>query len=258
MSERVEHFEIDGPVRLSVRIPTGDTRLVAGEPGRVVVRLSGSERELARFVVERRADSIVVEPERSGVLGRWTSVRLVVESGAPVDLVIRSATGNLTAAVPLTALRVVAASGDVDASEVLGAAFVKSASGNVRLGSVRGGLEVVAASGDVVVGSVGGELRAKTASGDVRAGDVSGNTSVTSASGDVGIAVFRGGDLDVKTLSGDVEVGLTAGRRFEVSLQTVSGDVRTDFPVSGDKSGSATGRLSLSSVSGDLIVRSAR
>ncbi len=255
MSERIETFEIGGTPRLVLRIPTGETRVVGGRSGALVVRLSGSERELDRFVVERRGDSVFVEPERSGMLGRWTSVRLVVECGEPVDLTIRSATGDLTAAVALAGLRAETASGDVHVSDVGGDVSIKSASGDVHLGSVAGRLEVAAASGDLQAGRIGGELRVKTASGDVAVTGVAGDATVKSASGDVRIGAFEGTDLDVKTLSGDVEIGLGAERRFDVSLQTVSGDVRTDFPISGESGGTAAARLSISSVSGDLVLR---
>jgi DUF4097 and DUF4098 domain-containing protein YvlB len=257
MSERVETFQIAGTPRVAVRLPTGDTRVVSGEPGTLVVRLSGSERDVARFIVEQRGDTIVVEPERTGVLGRWASVRLVVEAGVPPELSLRSATGSLSATVPLAGLTADTATGEVDAVEVRGDAAVKSASGAVRIGAVTGRLEVVAAAGDVEVGAVGGELTVKSASGDVTARDVAGDATVKAASGDVDIGVFRGGDLDVKTLSGDVAVGVTSGRRFRVSLQTVSGNVRSAFPVSGDAGAAATARLSVSSMSGDVVIRSA-
>jgi hypothetical protein len=257
MSERVETFQIAGTPRLSVRLPTGDTRVVPGEAGTLVVRLSGSERDVGRFIVELRGDTIVVEPERAGLLGRWASVRLVVEAGAPPELSLRSATGNLSATAPLAGLTADTATGEVDVGEVRGDAAVKSASGDVRVGLVTGRLEVVAAAGDVDVGAVEGELRVKSASGDVTARSVAGDATVKSASGDVDVGVFRGTDLDVKTLSGDIAVGVTAGRRFGVSLQTVSGRVTSDFPVSGDSGAAAAARLSISSMSGDVVIRSA-
>lgn len=256
MSERIETFQFPGTPRVSVRLPTGDTSVVAGAPGTVVVRLSGSEREVGRFVVERRGDTVIVEPERAGALGRWTSVRLVIESGEPVDLSLRSATGEFSAAVALAGLRLDTASGDVEAAEIRGDAVVKSASGDIRIGEVNGRLEVVAASGDVQVGSVAGEVRVKTASGDFAARNVAGDATVKSASGEVEIGVFSGDHLDVKTLTGDVAVGLTGGRRFDVSLQTVSGEVKTDFPISGESGASAAARLSITSVSGDIVIRS--
>jgi DUF4097 and DUF4098 domain-containing protein YvlB len=256
MSERIETFQMPGTPRVSARIPTGDTSVVAGDPGTLVIRLSGPEREVGRFVVEVRGDTVVVEPERSGALGRWTSVRLIIESGEPVDLSLRSATGEFSASVALAGLRLDTATGDVEASHIRGDAVVKSASGDVRVGQVAGRLEVVAASGAVQAGSVAGEVRVKTASGDFEVGEVAGDATVKSASGDVEIGVFRGDHLDIKTLTGDVAIGLTAGRHFDVSLQTVSGELTTEFPISGESGGSTAARLSITSVSGDIAIRS--
>jgi DUF4097 and DUF4098 domain-containing protein YvlB len=257
MSERTIEFDIEGTPILSLRLPAGNTRIVAGEPGRVVIRLVGSERDLSRYVVERRGDTIVVEPERTGSFGRWSSVDLVVEAGEAPEIGLRSGSGGLTATTPLASLTVDTATGDMNVPEVLGSLTMKSASGDLRAGVVGEWLEFTGASGDVRVDRAG-HVRVRLAAGDLSAREVLGSVTVKSASGDVSVGTFRGDSFDVKTLSGDVLVGLTAGRHFDVSFQTLSGDVRTEFPVSGGEDvGGAPARLSITSMSGDIRVRSA-
>jgi len=256
MSERTFSFDITGRPGVSVRVATGDVTIVAGEPGRVAVTLTGSERTLERYVVEQRGDTVVVEPDRSGSVGRWGSVQIVVAVGEPPEARVRSASGGLRAATPLASLTIDTASGDMDVPEVIGPVAVKSASGDLRVGTVGGVLEFTGASGDIRVERAG-ELRVRLASGDLSAREVLGAATVKSASGDVSIAAFRGDELDVKTLSGDVAVGLPGGRRYDVSFQTLSGDVRTDFPVAGGDDLGAPARLGISSMSGDIRIRAA-
>jgi DUF4097 and DUF4098 domain-containing protein YvlB len=117
---------------------------------------------------------------------------------------------------------------------------------------------LAAASGDLLVDEVAGDLEAKTASGDLQVGRVGGDVGVRTASGDVRIRGFYGDTLDTKTLSGDVQVGLAAGRRYRVSFSSMSGDIRTDFPVSEGDDGRAPASVAVKTVSGDITIGAAR
>lgn len=256
MSERSETFPVDEVARLSVRLRSGDVRIVPGEPGALTVRLIGSGRDLERMTLERRGDTIVVESERGGGLGRFSSVDVLVSAGAPVHLRLRSAAGELDATAPLASLIADSASGDLAVGEVHGEVTVKSASGDLRVEHAGGRVDVSGAAGDVRIGRAEGPVEARTAAGDVTIGEAAGEVTVRSASGDVEVGRFEGGSFDAKTLSGDVRLGLPGGRRYDVSLQTLSGDVRTDFPVSGE-GGGAPARLRVASMSGDVVLRPA-
>jgi DUF4097 and DUF4098 domain-containing protein YvlB len=105
--------------------------------------------------------------------------------------------------------------------------------------SAAGAVEVKVASGDVVLGTVGGDCTVRTASGRVK------------------VSRFEGSRLEAKTISGDVLVGVPPGRRYSVALQTLSGEVGTDFPVSGEGE-AAPARLTVTSISGDIRITAAR
>ena len=253
MSDRIEAFDVDGEPRVAFRLPTGEARIVSGDPGRVVVRLSG--RGADQFVVEQRGDTIVVEPEKN----RWiraTSADLIVEVGAPAHLSARLATGDLAVDMAAASLTVDSASGDVLTGDITGDLKAKSASGDIRIGTVGGRADVAAASGDVRIEAVGADASVKSAAGDVRIGSVGGTADLKTASGDVVVDVFTGDVFNAKTLSGDVSVGVTGGRTFDVSFQALSGDVKTDFPV-GEPSGAAPASISITTMSGDITVRGA-
>lgn len=142
-----------------------------------------------------------------------------------------------------------------------------TASGDVSVEGVQGTIRAATASGDVTVKNASGSIKASSASGDVNVLDVSGEVSASTASGDVEVSITRlegTGNMSFSSASGDVNVRMPANLDADVSLSTVSGDVKNDFgiTVERDKWGSgsrAKGRLGngsrmvkLSSASGDV------
>ena len=254
MSERTERFEISGSPRLVLRVPAGEVRVVPGPSGEVVVRCRGSEHE-SRISIEGRGDTITVEPERIG-WGRWASVDLEIAVGAPPEVRARLASANLVVDTAARSLDASSASGSVTAGVVEGPVTARLASGDLVVSSVGGRFDVATASGDVRVGAVGGAIDVKAASGDVSLGVVAGDASLRTASGDVTVSRFEGSRFDAKTISGGVRVGVPSGRRYSVSLQSLSGEVHTDFPVSGED-GAPAARLAVGSISGDIRISAA-
>lgn len=257
MSNRVERFQVEGTPRISLRLPAGEARVVGGDPGSVEVRLSGRESVTDRFRVEHRSGEVVIEPE-GGRLGRWSGVDVEIAVGVPAELRARLTAGDVEVLCEAAALTVEAGSGDVAAGRITGDARVKTASGDFTAATIGGRLEAAAASGDIRVGTVAGDVEVKTAAGDIVVGAAGGSVTAHSASGDIEIGRFTGDSFNAKTLSGDVLLGVTAGRKFAVSFQTLSGDVRTDFPVdTGGSGGGSAARLAVKTMSGDVVVKAA-
>lgn len=257
MSERTERFQIQGPPRVFLRLPSGEARVVAGTEGAIEIQMTGRDDVLERFVVALRGDQVVVEPE-SGRMGRWSGVDVEIRVGAGAEIHARLAAGDVAISTEIGSLTVEAGAGDVTAGDVSSDARIKTASGDVSATKVGGRLDVVAASGDVRVREVGGDVTVKTASGDIVLGEVRGSVSAHSASGDIEVGGFSGDIFEARTLAGDVRLGVIGGRTFSVDLSSLSGDVRTDFPVDpgGDSSGVA--RLAVKTMSGDIVIRPAR
>jgi len=257
MTRRTERFEVAGAPRVFLRLPAGQARVVSGEDGIVEVRMSGRESALERFLVEARGGQIVIEPE-GGRIGRWSGVDVEIRLGAGADIHARLTSGDVMVDAEIETLAVEAGSGDVAAGVVSGDVRVKTASGDINVASVGGRLDVAAASGHVRIRSVAGDVNAKAASGDIDVGEVAGSVVAHAASGDIEVGRFSGELFQAKTLSGDVRLGVASGRKFAVEFHSLSGDVRTDFPVSSGGSGvGATARLAIKTMSGDIVVRSA-
>ncbi|MFN0086901.1 MAG: DUF4097 family beta strand repeat-containing protein [Blastocatellia bacterium] len=140
-------------------------------------------------------------------------------------------------------------SGDVEMSGVAGEVHAKSVSGNVTVRNASGPVEAKSTSGNVIVGEINGTVTAKSVSGNV----------------DVEIMQLSGAqDMDFASVSGNVRVKLPAGLDAEVKMSTMSGGLKTDFPLTVEEpergpGRRATGRvgggsrqLKLSSVSGNV------
>ena len=122
-------------------------------------------------------------------------------------------------------------------------------------------------SGDVKVNGVTGYLKASSVSGDVEVREVTGAVSASSVSGDVSVEISRfEGNEDMKftSVSGDVNVRLPSSLGAEIDMSSLSGSIRTDFPIEVKKErytsrksargtvGDGARSLRISSVSGSL------
>jgi DUF4097 and DUF4098 domain-containing protein YvlB len=128
-------------------------------------------------------------------------------------------------------------------------------------------------SGDVLITGAHGNVEASTVSGDVRLEKLHADgVRASSVSGNVDVQVdeFTGkGDLVFHSVSGDIT--LSAPRAFDadIAMSTVSGEINSDFPLTlgggrmrrrnvEARIGNGGRRFDVSTVSGDLRIRSAR
>ena len=246
---RRETFEVGERPRIEVNLPSGEAAFLPGEPGKVEFLVEGSHAD--ELVIEQRGGRIFLRtPERWG--SRWNAFDVTVRMPAGADLEVRAASADVDVQVALGSLGASLASGDITAGDIEGDATVKSASGDVELGEVGGNLVVSTASGDVFLRQAGGRVALNSASGDVRLGSALAALSVSTQSGDCEVEHYAGGDLECNSTSGDVRIGLPSGRTLDVDLNTVSGDILSDFsPEDGD---GATARLRVKTVSGDIVL----
>ena len=89
-------------------------------------------------------------------------------------------------------------------------------------------------SGDVEIADVRGQIKAASVSGDVLVRNVAGIVSAASVSGDVVVEMVRmegRGEMKFNSVSGDVEVRAPANLDADVDMSTISGSLKTDFPI---------------------------
>jgi DUF4097 and DUF4098 domain-containing protein YvlB len=145
-----------------------------------------------------------------------------------------------------------AVSGDITATGSQGEIEASSVSGNVDVSNGVREVSAESVSGSVHVAQVNGNLRAETVSGDLRAQSVTGDVEATSVSGSVRLGTIQSKDVRSETVSGDIVYtgSIDAGGRYsyeshsgtvrlniphnsgaQFSVETFSGDISADFPV---------------------------
>jgi DUF4097 and DUF4098 domain-containing protein YvlB len=277
---RTETFQTQSPVRLDVRLGSGEIRLEASPTSETTVTLEplrdndASVAAVEEARVEQRGDEILVDVRGPRRLLRGADV--LVEIRCPDESSVRAKSGSadVEGHGRFGSVEVETGSGDVQFSEVSGDAEVNAASGDVQFARVGGRGRINTASGDVQLGSVGGEakinsasgdvqireaanrLEVNTASGDVNVREASSSASVNSASGDQTIGSVAEGKVDLKSASGDLRVGIREGSTLWVDARSRSGEVRSELPVSDlPPEGDAPHvELRANSMSGDITV----
>ncbi len=93
---------------------------------------------------------------------------------------------------------------------------------------------VMSVSGNVEVRNVTGQIRAETVSGDVLVADVTGLVSASSVSGNVEAQITRlqgSGEMKFSSVSGNVVVRAPANLDADIEMSTLSGSLKSDFPI---------------------------
>ena len=244
---RRETFSTPEPVRLDLRVPSGELSVEAADVNETTVELEpigGPESAAAvdDTRLELRNGVLRVEvPEQRGfrIFSRGLSVRATVR--CPHDCVLRAE----------------AASADVHAHGRFASAEVNVASGDVDLGEIAGDLRINSASGDVAVARVGGNVRIRSASGDVAVGETGGSVSIQTASGDQRVGSAAHGEVTMRSASGDLWVGIRPGSGVWIDASSMSGETTSELDVGAAATDEAEGpvvELSAQSMSGDIHV----
>ncbi len=255
---------VTGAVRLEVQTGSGNINIRRGAAGSVHIAgefrvgtwlwddAHGRARRLAENPpIEQRGNLILVGSDVSRE--RLRNVRINYEITVPEDTEVASTTasGGQTVRDVKGPVRVTSASGSVTVENVAKDATVSAASGRLTVRDIGGNLRTSTASGSQTMENIGGEVRARGASGSLtinnpgrrlEASTASGHIQIRGAKEDVrasnasgGVSVegnpASGSLWQVKSTSGGIRLRLLEPANVEVALESRSGSISTDFPI---------------------------
>lgn len=257
MSDRIDTFEVGPQPSLSVQLHAAEIRLKEGPAGTITIKLNGSGEALDGIDIDATSDSVsmrsTAQRKRWYVGGR---IDAVVTLPAGSDVTIHLGAGDIVIGLRVGDLEIHGGSGDIRLDDVSGTTDIKVGSGDIRCGDLSGTARISSAAGDIRIDGAT-DMTVSTAAGDLYVGEISESGRIKSATGDIRIRKFSGTDLEIKTMSGDVHVALIPGMVVNAAIKTMSGDFRNRIKASsGERVG--TMNLSITSFSGDVILRSAK
>lgn len=198
----------------------------------------------------------------------WADLRVAVPPGRM--LAVHLAVGKLTVTNVEGRLQLEAANAPVTVNGTRGTLAVEVGAGDVRLTGTDGEVKVSTGSGRVeLTKAKGGAVAIETGSGDVAASGLeAGNLAIESGSGNVTVEIK--GEVDrlyVDTGSGDIAITAPPSLSAQLELETASGEINSDFPLSVTQTGSdhlsgtvggGKGKISVETGSGGVRLLRAR
>lgn len=234
--------QIDTTVRID-RQGTVDLSLISGTIrvtgwDRPEVKISAAADGGARLRFDANSSRITLTIENEHRRGRYnrrsSDARYVVSVPRGTRLSLEAVSGDISAS---------GSQGEIDASSVSGSVDVTGGTREVNAESVSGSVSVSQVNGNLRAESVSGNVRAETVSGSVEASTVSGTIRLVgvqsrdvrteTVSGDILYtgSIEGGGKYDFESHSGTIRLNIPRSAGANVSVETFSGDVSTDFTV---------------------------
>ena len=243
-TDQLLRLDLQGATVLEVIAGSGTIAVTAdSEPGVVVVEGLRPSRRHGGYgrALWREGKRWIIHSHRAGAL------RVRCPAGLNVTLSTRS--GGISAQGPLGEVRASASSGQIDIAEVE-SLNARTRSGHIAVRDCAGDARLSVVSGRVTVERAGA-VGLLNVSGHVQLNDIGGKVDAVAVSGTVRVQAHGDGDLSIATISGDIRVDLPGHLRPQVLAQQMSGKLRNDLPAGADL------RLRLRSVSGDIAIGSA-
>lgn len=280
---------------ISLDLASADIQIVPADVDEITVTYKGpeSKKDHPDVTAEVKDGKLKVIQDKTNFLYlfNWNFTQRLVEIKVPESyagsLSVLNASGNLTIDGNYTLLSYYSdvTSGDITIGKLKTPDFtMKSTSGNIRIdtldadrfdirvtsgdtkaGEITGNGSIETTSGNVMIDIMNGQADFSTSSGDTTVKDWKGSGSAHCSSGNIRIAISESaGDMTIGTTSGNIDVQLGDKIAYQIEAACVSGDVRSDFPLTykGDDKNKAEGdvgtnpadSLSIKATSGNIRI----
>jgi DUF4097 and DUF4098 domain-containing protein YvlB len=245
---------------------SGDVIVNAWDRNEARVR-AYAERGHVRSSLSASRLSLEIEPVR----GRVGDSKLEVWIPVGARVVARSTSGDVTVKGTKSTVDARSTSGDVVVTDATDRIIIESVSGDVRASQLTGDVQSESVSGTIEIRDASGPVRAETTSGDVSLiGVTSRSVFATTVSGEVEYdgTVDNNGRYEFHSHSGDIRLGIPESASAQFSVETFSGSLDSEFPITlqpGQRStgrprrfeftlGGGSARIMAESFSGDIVL----
>ena len=245
---------------------SGDVIVNAWDRNEARVR-AYAERGRIRSTMSSSRLSLEVEPVR----GRIGDSKLEVWIPVGARVIARSTSGDVTVKGTKSPVDARSTSGDVVVSDATDRITIESVSGDVRASQLSGDVRSESVSGTIEIRDANGPVRAETTSGDVSLlGVTSRNVYATTVSGEVEYdgTIDSSGRYEFHAHSGDIRLEIPESASAQFSVETFSGSLDSEFPITllpGQRTtgrprrfeftlGSGSARIIAESFSGDIVL----
>jgi DUF4097 and DUF4098 domain-containing protein YvlB len=214
---------------LSVSLYSGRVNVTAGTGSRATIRGTANRGELS---IRARSNSVSISVDSEGHTRGGGDLEIAVPRGTRVVLEgfstrysVRGLKADVSAETLSGSLTVGDAEGKVTLETVSGDINVTDVDGDVSAESVSGSVDITNVQGDIITESVSGPITiARARSARVHAETVQSSLSYEGT-------IEPMGDYGFTTHSGKLTLAVPANAGATVSLETFSGSVESDFPV---------------------------
>jgi DUF4097 and DUF4098 domain-containing protein YvlB len=217
---------------------TVELGLISGE-----ITVTGWNRSEIKIVAFTRRGTIETSLSNSRVTlslrgqrnGNWDSesrYELMVPVGTRVTA--NSVSGDITVKSTGGETEISTVSGEVQLVDAADRISINTVSGDVHATKLRGRTRVEGVSSGLVLEDVTGDVNAKAVSGDIALRNInSSNVRAETVSGDIAYegAVSSTGTYEFNAHSGDVRLAIPVNTNAQLSLQTWSGEINSQFPM---------------------------
>lgn len=231
---------LDRQATVDLSLISGRINVVGGTGSQAHVRATSSSGDL-RFDATPGRLRLSVDPGRRRCRDDH---RVNCSSGSDARFEVTVPAGTRVLANSISGpISIRGSKGEVDVNSVSGSVIVADAARKVKAASVSGSVDVSQVAGDVRASSVSGRVEVMDVAGDVETESVSGRISITGArskyvrAGSVSGRIAYAGTFDpagtyeFKSHSGSLRLVLPADVGAQLRIETFSGSIDSDFPV---------------------------
>ncbi|WP_369202012.1 DUF4097 domain-containing protein [Streptomyces sp. PU-14G] len=276
-------YDTPEPISVTIELPVGDIRIVAGDRVDTVVTVVPSDS--GRDSDVKAAERVRVDHSGGRLLIKAPKQYLPFGDGGSSDVRVELPAGSqLRGTVGFAALRcegrlgecrfksgmgdveleetdglhLEAGSSDLTVHRVNGRAEVILGSGTARLAEILGPGVVKNSNGDLWIGEARDDVWLTAANGWVSLDRAHGSVQAKAANGSIRLGEVRRGSIGIETGVGELEVGIREGTAARLDLRTRRGTVRNsltsaDGPMSAEETAEVRARTTI----GDIVIRRA-